>query len=227
MRLAHLALFTIGLSCACLPGATAVTEASAAEPAALGAPAPASPSPIPTVRPFRCRTSRARWSPSSGSTPTAHSSCRHTRAVPSRRCPRPGPTRVWSGSPSTPTQKASRGTARSATPRQRRSTPFLVRCSSTKMEPWVRMGVKTTPHMYRVDPAGNLVYRGGLDNAPPGGAPKSGLIPFFENALTAVTAGEAVKTADTKAYGCSVKYGSRFVPGHSALDANPRRRCRQ
>jgi hypothetical protein len=68
-------------------------------------------------------------------------------------------------------------------------------------------GAKTTPHMYLVDPAGDLVYRGGLDNAPRGNAPKSGIVPFFENALTAVTAGEAVKTADTKAYGCSVKYG--------------------
>ena len=69
-------------------------------------------------------------------------------------------------------------------------------------------GAKTTPHMFLVDAAGTLVYRGGLDNAPRGKAPKSGMQAFFADALEAVTAGQPVKTADTRAYGCSVKYGN-------------------
>ena len=69
-------------------------------------------------------------------------------------------------------------------------------------------GAKTTPHMYLVDPAGNLVYQGGLDNAPRGDAPDSGLQPYFADALAAVTSGQPVKVANTRAYGCSVKYGS-------------------
>ena len=69
-------------------------------------------------------------------------------------------------------------------------------------------GAKTTPQLFVVDAAGNLVYQGGLDNAPRGEAPKTGLEPYLANALTAVLAGQPVKPAQTRPYGCSVKYGS-------------------
>ncbi len=68
-------------------------------------------------------------------------------------------------------------------------------------------GARTTPHLYVIDPAGTLVYRGALDNAPLGN-PKGAPVNYLEEALTDCASGAAVRTADTKAYGCSVKYGS-------------------
>lgn len=66
-------------------------------------------------------------------------------------------------------------------------------------------GAITTPHMYVIDAEGTLVYRGAIDNAPFGrgtGTVKN----FVDLALSAVKAGKPVETADTKPYGCSVKY---------------------
>lgn len=71
-------------------------------------------------------------------------------------------------------------------------------------------GAAHTPHMYVVDPAGQLVYRGAIDNSPDGegaSAPDGVLINYVERALADVTAGKPVRVADTEAYGCSVKYG--------------------
>jgi len=65
---------------------------------------------------------------------------------------------------------------------------------------------RTTPQMFLVDTAGTLVYAGGLDNAPRGRAPKSGLQPWFKEALAAVEAGKPPSPSQTKPYGCSVKY---------------------
>ena len=66
-------------------------------------------------------------------------------------------------------------------------------------------GAITTPHMYVVDKDGKLVYQGAIDNAPFGKA--SGKVKnFVDLALANVKAGKAVETADTKPYGCSVKY---------------------
>jgi peroxiredoxin len=67
---------------------------------------------------------------------------------------------------------------------------------------------KTTPHMYVVDPSGALVYKGALDNAPLGKVPAEGQVNYVENALAAVAAGKPVEVAETKSYGCSVKYAS-------------------
>ena len=65
---------------------------------------------------------------------------------------------------------------------------------------------RTTPQMFVVDAKGTLVYAGGLDNAPRGRAPSSGLQPWLKQALTAVASGESPSPAQTKPYGCSVKY---------------------
>ena len=70
-------------------------------------------------------------------------------------------------------------------------------------------GARTTPHMYIVDPAGTLVYAGGIDNKPSSNAAD---IPSSTNhvkaALAETLAGKAVSQASTRPYGCSVKYSS-------------------
>lgn len=72
-------------------------------------------------------------------------------------------------------------------------------------------GAKRTPHMFVIGPDGTLVYRGAIDNSPDGTgeSPETGtLVNYVEKALTALHAGAAVEQSETKAYGCSVKYGS-------------------
>ena len=66
---------------------------------------------------------------------------------------------------------------------------------------------KTTPHMFVIDPTGKLVYEGAIDDH---ATTEASDIPASRNyvtaALTAATAGQAVATAYTRPYGCSVKY---------------------
>lgn len=72
-------------------------------------------------------------------------------------------------------------------------------------------GATNTPHLFVIDAQGTLVYRGAVDNSPDGEgeSPEGGkLVSFVEQAVTAVLAGQPVPTPSTKAYGCSVKYGS-------------------
>ncbi len=72
-------------------------------------------------------------------------------------------------------------------------------------------GATNTPHLYVVDAAGTLVYRGAIDNSPDGEgeSPQGGkLVSYLDEAVTAVLAGQPVKVPETKAYGCAVKYGS-------------------
>jgi peroxiredoxin len=66
-------------------------------------------------------------------------------------------------------------------------------------------GAKTTPHMYIIDGNGTLVYIGAIDDDPRGtkGEPA---VNYVAVALDEVLAGNAVTTAETKPYGCSVKY---------------------
>jgi hypothetical protein len=86
------------------------------------------------------------------------------------------------------------------------SHPILIDESGTVGRAY---GAAKTPHMFVVDAEGKLVYAGGLDNAPmgevDGDAPKT---PYVEQALADLRAGKPVATAQTKAYGCSVKYAS-------------------
>jgi len=63
----------------------------------------------------------------------------------------------------------------------------------------------TTPHMYIIDGDGTLVYMGAIDDDPRGGK-ESGVTNYVAAALDEVLAGDAVTTAETKPYGCSVKY---------------------
>jgi hypothetical protein len=68
-------------------------------------------------------------------------------------------------------------------------------------------GAQTTPHIFIVDAAGQLVYKGGIDSIP---TPNKDDLPKAENyvaaALSAISAGKPVAKANTKPYGCSVKY---------------------
>lgn len=64
---------------------------------------------------------------------------------------------------------------------------------------------KTTPHMFVVDPAGTLVYAGGLDDAPMGNGKATNHV---DAALADLAASRPVANPRAKAYGCSVKYGS-------------------
>ncbi|MCB9771597.1 MAG: thioredoxin family protein [Candidatus Omnitrophica bacterium] len=66
---------------------------------------------------------------------------------------------------------------------------------------------QTTPHMYIIDPKGILIYQGAIDDkasADPEDIATSKN--YVHDALAAAMAGQAVTTATTKAYGCSVKY---------------------
>jgi len=63
-----------------------------------------------------------------------------------------------------------------------------------------------TPGMYVVDAKGTLVYAGAIDNAPKGTPPEEGLRNYVADALADVAAGKPVRLAETKQYGCSVKY---------------------
>jgi peroxiredoxin len=71
-------------------------------------------------------------------------------------------------------------------------------------------GAERTPHMYVINPEGTLVYRGAIDNSPDaeGKSPEGGkLVNYVDTALAAVKTGAKIEAAETKAYGCSVKYG--------------------
>jgi peroxiredoxin len=66
-------------------------------------------------------------------------------------------------------------------------------------------GAKTTPHCFVINADGVLVYAGAIDNGKPD---KIGDINYVEKAVQQTLAGETVTTAETKAYGCGVKYKS-------------------
>lgn len=68
-------------------------------------------------------------------------------------------------------------------------------------------GARTTPHMYIIDPAGTLVYMGGIDDKP---SFSQRDIPDAKNyvavALDELLSGQQVSENDTRPYGCSIKY---------------------
>jgi peroxiredoxin len=69
-------------------------------------------------------------------------------------------------------------------------------------------GAKTTPHTFIIDAKGNIAYTGAFDNAPLGKVTEGEqYVNYIDKALTELTTGKAVSIAETKPYGCSVKYG--------------------
>lgn len=71
-----------------------------------------------------------------------------------------------------------------------------------------RYDAQRTPQMYVIDAKGNLAYRGALDNTGSGvlADAEGGLVNYVAQAIDALKAGKPVPTAETKPYGCSVKY---------------------
>jgi peroxiredoxin len=67
-------------------------------------------------------------------------------------------------------------------------------------------GMKTTPHVFVVAADGTLVYQGAMDNKPdPKHDPKTAKN-YVREAVNDLLAGKPVEVAQTKPYGCSVKY---------------------
>jgi peroxiredoxin len=72
-------------------------------------------------------------------------------------------------------------------------------------------GATNTPHLFVIGKDGTLVYQGAVDNSPDGerGAPRGGtLVEYVPAALEDLAAGRPLRTAETKAYGCGVKYAN-------------------
>jgi peroxiredoxin len=68
-------------------------------------------------------------------------------------------------------------------------------------------GAKTTPHMYIIDPAGNVVYNGAIDDRRSTSlADVKGAKNYVAAALDEMKAGKPVAIPTTTPYGCSVKY---------------------
>ena len=68
---------------------------------------------------------------------------------------------------------------------------------------------RTTPHMYIINPQGNLVYAGGIDSiATANPADIKTATNYVKQSLGEVAAGKPISSANTKPYGCSVKYKS-------------------
>ena len=68
-------------------------------------------------------------------------------------------------------------------------------------------GAKNTPHMFVINPEGKIVYEGAIDSkATPNPADINSATNYVKLALDESLSGKAVSNANTKPYGCSVKY---------------------
>ena len=66
---------------------------------------------------------------------------------------------------------------------------------------------KTTPHMYIISPQGVLVYAGAIDSVPSARVDDiKTATNYVRQGLNEALGGKAISMANTKAYGCSVKY---------------------
>ena len=68
---------------------------------------------------------------------------------------------------------------------------------------------RTTPHMFVINAEGQVAYMGGIDDVPSADkADIDGAENYVRTALGEIKSGQAVTTATTRPYGCSVKYDS-------------------
>jgi len=68
-------------------------------------------------------------------------------------------------------------------------------------------GAKTTPDMFIINPQGQLIYSGAIDDkATPDPADIKGATNYVSEALQKAMEGQPVPVANTRPYGCSVKY---------------------
>ena len=78
--------------------------------------------------------------------------------------------------------------------------PYVV---DTTQEIASAYGARVTPHIFLLDSEGKLVYRGRVDDSVKTEEVKNR---DFKAALEALAGGKPVPVAETKAFGCSVKY---------------------
>ncbi len=72
-----------------------------------------------------------------------------------------------------------------------------------------RYDARTTPHLYVIDPAGTLVYAGGIDSIRSSRVEDITKATNYVNAALAdLKAGRPVRTKNAQPYGCSVKYSN-------------------
>jgi peroxiredoxin len=68
-------------------------------------------------------------------------------------------------------------------------------------------GAKNTPHMFVINPEGKIIYEGAIDSkATPNPSDIASSTNYVKVALEESLAGKTVSNANTKPYGCSVKY---------------------
>src|SRR5207248_2072382 len=68
-------------------------------------------------------------------------------------------------------------------------------------------GAKNTPHMFVINPEGKIVYEGAIDSKPSANPSDiANSTNYVKIALEESLAGKTVSNANTKPYGCSVKY---------------------
>lgn len=73
-----------------------------------------------------------------------------------------------------------------------------------------KYGAKVTPHMYIINPDGELIYKGGIDDKPTTDeADIEGATNYVVNALDEAMNGEEVSVKTSQPYGCTVKYSSK------------------
>lgn len=70
-------------------------------------------------------------------------------------------------------------------------------------------GARTTPHLYIVNPQGQLIYAGGIDSIPSARASDiEKATNYVKVGLAEALAGKPPSAATTQPYGCSIKYKS-------------------
>ena len=69
---------------------------------------------------------------------------------------------------------------------------------------------KTTPHVFVVDKEGYVAYQGAIDNSPLGKKPEGKEhVNYVDKAVSELLDGKKVEIAQSKPYGCSVKYAKQ------------------
>ncbi len=85
--------------------------------------------------------------------------------------------------------------------------------ANTLLDPTGQMGkaygAQTSPHLFIINPQGQLVYKGGIDSIATAKVEDIAKAePYVKVALTELAAGKKVSQASTRPYGCSIKYAS-------------------
>ncbi len=95
-----------------------------------------------------------------------------------------------------------------------RGKEFGVKADAILMDPegevGRKYGARTTPHMFVIDPEGEVVYMGGIDDVPTARIEDlERATQLVDRALEQAMAGEEVDRPTARPYGCSVKYADQ------------------